>query len=182
MHFRHFLWLFWNFLIFFLNSHMPHVTSHMSHVTYYMSHITCHLPPAKSRRTAPADSPIINSRLVSEPKTVINHAQKNVVPFEPIMKFWWLSRFRILRSLSLYSIKQKIKTWYFGCYQPLQLLWKTNTQTNKRIWQHFPSTSNLTSLTKTCISRFNILHFAFCIFIYIYFFLQLVNSNGHWPR
>ena len=69
-------------------------TSHMSHVTCHLPPVTSHLPPvinANIQRHAPADSPIILSRLVLDPKTLINHGQnifvKIVLTFEPIMQF-----------------------------------------------------------------------------------------------
>ena len=71
----HFLALFVTFLALFVNKdimcHMSQVTCHMSHVTYHFPHVT----NANSHRPSPADSPIIHSRLVPDPKKVlINHA------------------------------------------------------------------------------------------------------------
>ena len=47
----------------------------VSHITCHVSHVTCHLPPftnANSRRHSHADSSIIHSRLVPDPKMLLN--------------------------------------------------------------------------------------------------------------
>ena len=92
--------------------YMSFVTCHMSCVTCHASHFTCHLHPitnvnSHSHRPSPADYPIINSRLVSDPKKKLSgttNIDKFVVTFEPIMKCWCPSRFRILWTIPIPSI------------------------------------------------------------------------------
>ena len=59
------------FLFYEIMCHVSRVTCRMWHVTCHITHVTCHLPPltnANSHRPSPADSPIIHSRLVPDPK------------------------------------------------------------------------------------------------------------------
>ena len=48
----------------------------MSQVTCHMSYVTCYLPPvtnANSQNPSPADCPIIQSRLIPDPKSSTHH-------------------------------------------------------------------------------------------------------------
>ena len=85
---------------------MSLVTCHLSHVTLLMSHVTCHisLPPvtnANCHRPLPADSPIIQSRLVPQKTHRINHGQKTLLKL--LYLFHQLFNFDVL--LDLKSLK-----------------------------------------------------------------------------
>ena len=81
--------------------------------TFHKSHVTCHLPPvtnANSLRPSPADSSIIHSTLVPDPKNKLNNqGEKNivkiVVSFEPIMQFYVLSDLESLETYLLLFMK-----------------------------------------------------------------------------
>ena len=96
--FRHFLTIFfWHFFwALFCEFSGIFCKKKKSCVTCHKSHVTCHLPPvtnANCHRPSPADSSIIHSRLISNPKKALIN--------EAIIQFWCPCRFRILRTISI---------------------------------------------------------------------------------